>query len=228
MEKDFELERYKDFKEWYQHRGFGGSTMSALFDKNPYQSKLDVYASIVNAKEDVDEEDGNESTQYGKLLEPLLIKICEINFKDKFDVIAFPKYAFYRKKSNPICTASLDGEMTEKESGDKWILEIKTHDIRNRADEENWNGHLPDNYFIQCLSYLNVCNTYKGAMLMAKLRFYDYFAEDGKEIIKEEIRYYKIERKDFEKDIEYLNQVATNFYQNNILKHIPPEIEINL
>ena len=63
---------------------------------------------------------------------------------------------------------------------------------------------------------------------MAKLRFYDYFAEDGKEIIKEEIRYYKIERKDFEKDIEYLNQVATNFYQNNILKHIPPEIEINL
>ena len=199
--------------------------MSALFNCNNYTTALDIYCSMVNGKEDVNEDDGNASTEYGKELEPLLISIVKANFKDKFVVKPFKKYAFYRKLSNPICVASLDGTMVDINTKEKWILEIKTHDVRSNVDLAEWDNHLPQNYFIQCLSYLNVLNDFVGAYLVGKLRWVDY---DTGLVIKEEIRYYKLERKDYEKDIELLNKVAKDFDENHLKKRIPPKVDIEI
>ena len=78
----------------------------------------------------------------------------------------------YRRIDKPYMTATLDGKLVEIATGRKGILEIKTREIKNREDAENWqNGKIPDNYYIQCLHYLSVLNDHEFAILVAKLNF---------------------------------------------------------
>lgn len=233
--KLYKKEKFKTKEEWLNNRAFGGSSASALFGVNPYMSNLDIYCACVSEpnEKDIDEDDDNASTIYGQENEPIIRELVKIDFANKFDVKSPNGYEMYRRTDKPYMTATLDGLMTTITTPkEKWILEIKTHDVRNSADLEEWNGHLPQNYFIQVLHYLAVLNDTKGAWLVAKLRYIDYetglprTAGNGK--CGEEIRYYKIERKDFEKDIAKLEQVETDFYENYVAKRVPPPINITL
>lgn len=231
--KNYKKEKFKTKEEWLKNRGFGGSSASALLNANPYMTPLDIYCATVSPEnEKEDSGDDTVSTQYGIDNEPLIRELVKINFANKFEVVSPSGYEMYRRKDKPYMTATLDGLMKDVSTKKKWILEIKTHDVRSNADLEEWNGHLPQNYFIQCLHYLAVLNDCVGAYLVAKLRFIDYdtglprTADTGK--CGEEIRYYKIERKDFAKDIIFLEQVETDFQEKYIAKHIPPDININI
>ena len=130
----------------------------------------------------------------------------------------------------PWMTATLDGTLIHKISKKKFILEIKTHDIRNKKDDEMWQVTIPVNYFIQVIHYLNVMNDYDGAILCARLRFFDYYNEDGKKLLKTETRYYYIDRKDEEvqKQMIALEKVETKFWEENVLKRIPPKTTIKI
>lgn len=194
---------------------------------------LDIYCASVSPENEKETSEETASTRYGVENEPLLRELIKINFANKFKVESPDGYVMYRRKDKPFMTATLDGLMTSVEhKTHKWILEIKTHDVQSNADLEEWNGHLPQNYFIQCLHYLAVLNDTKGCYLVAKLRFIDYdtglprTADYGK--CGEEIRYYKIERKDFIKDIAKLEQVETEFNENHIVKKIPPKVELKI
>jgi putative phage-type endonuclease len=232
--KLYKKQKFKTKGEWLNNRSIGGSSASALFGANPYMTPLDIYCasvSPVNDKEDGDNE--TTSTIYGQENEPILRELAKINFANQYEIESPDGFVMYRRKDKPFMSATLDGLMTTKSGKkEKWILEIKTHDVKSNADLEEWNGHLPQNYFIQCLHYMAVLNDTKGAWLMAKLRFIDYetglprTADKGK--CGEEIRYYKIERKDFLKDIAKLEQVETDFQINHIEKRIPPEINISI
>lgn len=194
---------------------------------------LDVYCASVSPVNEEDKDNHETaSTIYGTQSEPIIRELVKINFANKFKVQSPNGYTMYRRKDKPYLTATLDGLMTDIVSKEKWILEIKTKEIISSADLKEWEGHLPDNYFIQCLHYLMVLNDCKGVWLVAKLRYLDFdtglprTADIGK--CGEEIRYYKIERKDFEKDIAYLEQVETDFQENHIAKHIPPKVNIDI
>ena len=224
MEKEYELKTFKDFGEWQANRRFGGTSASAVMGVSKYTNELDIYCSFVAPSEE-EKSDDNVSTQYGKVNEPLLRDIFAINFQSKFDVHTPTDYEMYLSKKYPFASATLDGILTDKATNENWVLEIKTREIRTRADEEEWNGHLPQQYFVQVLHYLAVMNDFVGAWLMAKLRWLDF---DTGLPIKEEIRYYELKREDFEKDIEYLMQKESEFYENHIVKRIPPSVEIKL
>lgn len=230
--KLYKKEKFKTKSEWLTHRSIGGSSASALFGANPYMTALDIYCASVSPTNEK-EENETVNTVYGQENEPLIREIVKVNFAKKFEVESPKGYVMYRRKDKPYMSATLDGLMTNIENPkEKWILEIKTHDVQSNADLEEWNGHLPQNYFIQCLHYLAVLNDTVGCWLVAKLRFLDYdtglprTADNGK--CGEEIRYYKIERKDFVDDIAKLEQVETDFQENHINKHIPPEINIDI
>lgn len=196
---------------------------------------LDIYCATVSEPNEKDIDDFQTiSTIYGTNCEPLIREMVKLNFANKFAIEDPQGYVMYRRTDKPFMTATLDGLMTtiDTPKKEKWILEIKTHDVQSGADLEEWNGHLPQNYFIQCLHYLAVLNDTKGAYLVAKLRYVDYdtglprTADNGK--CGEEIRYYKIEREDFKKDIAKLEQVETEFYEKHIKNKIPPEIKIDI
>lgn len=232
MKKLYRKEKFKTQEEWLHARGFGGSSASALFGVNPYQTALDIYCAGIADDYENSDDTKTVSTIYGQDNEPLLREIVKVNFAKKYKIQSPNGFTQYRRIDKPYMTATLDGLMTELETKDKWILEIKTHEVQSRADLEEWNGHLPQRYFIQCLHYMAVLNDTKGAWLVAKLRYLDYdtglprTADNGQ--CGEEIRYYKIERKDFLDDIAKLEQVETDFEINHIEKRIPPNVELKV
>lgn len=226
MEKNYVKETFKTKEEWLKARGFGGSSASAILDMNPYMSKLELYRAIVMPhKHPIVKE--NEAMNYGTKCEPLIRKMFAYDFAQTHRIHTPKDNEMYRRVDKPYMTATLDGILTNKETKEKGILEIKTHDVRNRKDEENWSSQIPNNYYIQVLHYLLVMNDFKYAILVGKLRFYDYYHADGKKLLKTEVRYYYIDRNDeqVKKDLEYLEKKETEFWENNIQKKIMPTLE---
>lgn len=225
--KLYKVERFKNEKEWLEHRGIGGSSASAIVNMNPYINCLQLYNSIIYEKEK--KSMINESIIYGTKAEPLIRKQYELDFPE-YKVRTPKQHEMYRRVDKPYLTATLDGVLVDKKTKRKGILEIKTHDIKNLADDQYWGNNLPQNYFIQVLHYLMVMNDFEFVELVAKLRFYDYFAIGGKKLLRTEYRYYHIERNDesIKKWLDYLEKKETEFFEVNIKNKIPPQISIEL
>lgn len=221
----YKKETFKTKEEWLKARGFGGSSASAILGKNPYMSKLELYRAIVMPNEHPLVK-SNESMNYGTKCEPLIRKLFAYDFKEQYRVHTPQSNEMYRRIDKPYMTATLDGILTEKHTGRKGVLEIKTHDIRNRKDEMQWSEHIPDNYYIQVMHYLMVMNDFDFVVLTAKLRFYDYFNADGKKLLRSEVRYYYIERSEVLKELEILEKKETEFWEYNITKKVMPRLEI--
>ncbi|MCI1244504.1 MAG: YqaJ viral recombinase family protein [Bacilli bacterium] len=236
----YKRETFNSESQWLNARAFGGSSASAIVGKNPWMSKLDLYNAIVNGRKR-DEETKNDSMLYGTECEKYIRSIVRENCKGRIRVLSPRQHEMFRRVDKPYMTATLDGRLivTTKMDGDtvlgslepgsKGVLEIKTHDVRNRLDESNWNdSHIPDNYFIQVCHYLAVMNDFDFAILVAKLRYFDYFEKGGKSIRKEEIRYYRMVRSDpvITKNIAYIERMETQFWEENIQKRMMPEITI--
>ena len=224
LKKLYRKEKYKTKTEWLKNRGFGGSSASAIFGVNPYMTKLDIYCASVNKNEIESDEDSNQNdmTIYGQNAEPIIRELVKVNLAQRFRVQSPNGLTMYRRKDKPYMTATLDGLLIELLNGDRWILEIKTHEVRGEEDYLKWQGTLPINYAIQCLHYMVTLNDTKGCLLVAKLRWVDY---DTNEIIKEEIRYYWMPRQDYQDKIDEVERVETKFYENHIVKRIPPDVK---
>lgn len=219
---------FKTREEWLQNRVIGGSSASAIVGKNPYKSKFDLYTDLTT-KRKIGDSVQNTAMEYGHNLEPLIRKAFAYDHPQY--IVKTPKNnEMYCRLDKPWMTATLDGQLIHKISKKKFILEIKTHDIRNKKDDEMWQVTIPVNYFIQVIHYLNVMNDYDGAILVARLRFFDYYNEDGKKLLRTETRYYYIDRKDEEvqKQMIALEKVETKFWEENVLKRIPPKTTIKI
>jgi Phage-related protein, predicted endonuclease len=224
MEPNYTIETFKSKADWLKNRGLGGSSASAILGKNPHMSVLELYKAIVKPHKHPIEKT-NENMAYGVKCEPIIRRLFAIDFKDKYKVIKPKNYQMYRRKDKPYMTATLDSELVEKKTNRIGIHEIKTHDIRNRKDEEEWKDHLPDNYFIQVLHYFLVRNDAEFAEVTAKLNFYDFFDPEGKKLKRTETRYYHIEREDVLDQLVYLENKETDFWENNIVKKSMPSIK---
>lgn len=225
MKKKYIKQDFSSKAKWLKARKFGGSSASAILDSNPYISKIDLYNTITNPKGKKNIKD-NETLSYGRQCEELIRKQFTLDFKGTYIVHDPIDYEMYIRKDKPYLTATLDGTLKETDSKRKGVLEIKTHDIRNKKDFEEWENKLPQNYYIQVLHYLMVLNDYKFAILVAKLRFFDYFNADGKKLLKTETRYYYIEKSEVQNDIDNLEKAETHFYEYNIKKRVMPKIKI--
>lgn len=226
MVKNYTKETFKTKEEWLNHRGLGGSSASAIMGKSPYMSKLELYRAIVMPNK-THYDKTNEAMQYGTKCEPIVRKLFVEDFDGVYKVHTPRNNEMYRRIDKPYMTATLDGLLTDMKTGKKGILEIKTHDIKNRKDDEDWRDHIPDNYYIQVLHYLLVMNDCDFAILSAKLRFFDYYHEDGKKLLETRIRYYYIDRNDerIKRDLCLLEIKETDFWENNVKKKIMPSLK---
>ena len=128
----------------------------------------------------------------------------------------------YVDKTYPFLTATLDGvleveneELNKRGMKGKFILEIKTHDLKGKEDEALWDGRLPQEYLTQVLHYLMVMNDFNGAVLVAKLNHYAY-EHDNRLFQGEEFRYYYIYREEFEQTINKIKLAEIAFYERFI------------
>ena len=139
--------------------------------------------------------------------------LCKIWYRSREIFTKFPEYEVnydqYGRIANlkkyPFLFATLDGELTEKQTGRKGILEIKTTEIINSIQLLKWKNRIPDNYYIQVLHQLLVTG-YDFAIVKAQLKF----SYDG---VRLETRHYTIERNEVIKDMEYLLKKEIAFWE---------------
>lgn len=202
--------------EWLEERkkGIGGSDASVIMGLNPYKTTVDLWKEKTGRiiAEDIS---NKEYVKYGTLAEEYLRELFKLDFPrynvdhEENSIIKHPKY--------PFLFASLDGSLTNKDTGERGVLEIKTTNILNNAQKEKWNNRIPDNYFCQVLHYLNVTG-YSFAILKAQLKFnYD-------ENIRLETRHYYIERKDVKEDIKLLENKEIEFWNKYVVADKQPPL----
>lgn len=225
MKKIYKKEIYKTKEDWLNARGFGGSSASAILDVNPWMTKLELFKKIVYKKE-ISTDQSNETMHYGTRCEPLMRELYKLDYESSYTVHKPFRFEMYRRRDKPYLTATPDGLLFSVTDDKKLIWECKTHDIRNKADDEMWKDQIPQNYYIQCLHYLVVMKDFDGVILNAKLRYFDYYNSDGKKLLYQKIIYHTIWRSEVLDQIEYLEKKETEFWENNIQKKIMPQITI--
>lgn len=96
----------------------------------------------------------SEAIEKGNALEPILIELFGVLYKNKFELVDTKDISLSNKKY-PFLRANLDGAMLEKETKEKWGLEIKSTTIQNSAMLREWaNDHIPITYYFQVLHYM--------------------------------------------------------------------------
>ena len=195
----------KNRADWMKHRQkyLGGSEAAAIVGMNPYMTNQDLWEikTGIRVPEDISKKD---YVKYGTKAEKHLRDLFKLDY---------PQYKVEYKANNswhndkyPWAAASLDGVLTEKETGRKGILEIKTTNILQSMQKEKWNHRIPDNYYLQILHYLMVTE-FDFVVLKAQLR--SEFEGD----VYLQTKHYRIDRADVEEDIQYLAREEEKFWR---------------
>lgn len=200
--------------EWLEHRRsyIGGSDISSIVGLNPYKSTIALWEEKTGRRipEDISDK---PYVKYGTMAEEHLRALFALDFP-QYEVGYEENNSFLNDKY-PWAAASLDGFLTERETGRKGILEIKTTNILQSMQRERWDHRIPDNYYCQVLMYLGVTE-FDFAILKAQLR-YDYNGE-----IYLTTKHYHIEREEVKGDIEYLMRKGTDFAEYIKRDECPP------
>ena len=187
---------YDNEDDWHtlREKRIGGSDIGAILGVNPYKSIIDVYID----KTEGSTFKGNEATHWGHVLEGTVIK----EFANRHSELIVYE-APYSIVDN-FFIANLDSVLKDKETGNYGVLEIKTTSIWNKKEWEE--DTIPQSYYAQVQHYLMLTG-YKFAYIAVLIGGQQY-------------KEFKIERS--EEDIELIRNKATEFYQENLLKKIPP------
>lgn len=200
--------------EWLQFRktGIGGSDAAAILGISPFKTNIEVWEEKVGIKEPEDISD-KPQVEYGKKSEELLLELFALDFP-QFEVKANKNVVYKRG----FMFASLDGELTDKTTGEEGIYEGKTTEIHNHNLLSKWTKQIPDYYYTQILHYLLVTDR-KFACLKAQIKLMGQ--DDNVEII---TRHYMFYRKDLIEDLKYLYLKEKEFWEFVEKKQRPPLI----
>lgn len=191
-----EVYGYDNEEDWHKLREkrIGGSDIGAILGVNPYKSIIDVYID----KTEGSTFKGNEATHWGHMLEGTVIK--EFASKHSELIVYEAPYSIV----DNFFISNLDGVLKDKGTGDYGVLEIKTTSIWNKKEWEE--DTIPQSYYAQVQHYLMLTG-YKFAYIAVLIGGQQY-------------KEFKVERS--KEDIELIRKKATEFYNENILKLIPP------
>lgn len=187
---------YDNEDDWQELRSkrIGGSDVGAIVGVNQYKSIVDVYID----KTEGSEFKGNEATHWGHMLEGTVMK----EFASRHNELIVYEVPF--SVVDDFLIANLDGALKDKETGEYGVLEIKTTSVWNKKDWEE--DTIPQSYYAQVQHYLMLTG-YKFAYVAVLIGGQQY-------------KEFRVERS--EEDINLIRNKATEFYQENLLKNIPP------
>lgn len=182
--------------EWLQARktGIGGSDAGAICGLNPFRSPMDVYLDKVTM--DIEEND-NETMRQGRDLEEYVAqRFSEATGKKVRRCNFILAHSDY-----PFLHANIDRMVIGEKAG----LECKTASAFMADDWEK--EKVPESYLIQCLHYMAVTGADKWFLAVV--------------VLGRSFRYFEIKRD--EETIQNLIKIEKDFWENHVMKHIPPE-----
>ncbi len=204
--------KYKNREDWLKARinGIGASETAIILGENPWQTNYELW-ELKTGKTQPTDLSGNRAVEIGTKAEEHLRGLFEV-LHPQYKVEHYP-YDMLYQEDMPFLFATLDGELTEKETNRKGILEIKTTSLQRRQIGQ-WSDQIPNHYFIQILSQM-ASTGYNFAVVYALLMYFDGTSE---------IKAYYFEREDYSEDIEYIKKEVGNFWKENVKKNIAPSL----
>ena len=186
-------------EEWLQERrnGIGGSDISAIMKQSPWNTPLSVYLDKIGESEPIED---NDAMKAGRMLEGAVA--------DWF-IAENPEYTarkddYMRRHPNiPFMLANSDRVLMDTD-GNKGILEIKT---TSSFYSRTWTEEIAYQYYLQLQFYLAVYGYSYGyiALLIDGRDFRTFY---------------------YNRDENVINEIETackDFWNNHVLKKIPPE-----
>lgn len=190
-----EMER----EQWLQVRknGIGGSDIAAICGLNKYKSPVDIYLYKIGALEQPDVQ--SEAAYFGSLFEDNVAK----EFEKRMGKRVRKKNALLQHKDYPFMLANVDRLVIGERAG----LECKTaSEYKLKHWEED---KVPQEYILQCQWYMAVTGL---------SRWYIAVIIGGNKFITKEIH------RD-EELIDYLIEIGRNFWENHVMKNVPPPVD---
>ena len=201
--------------EWLKARKnyIGGSDAAAVLGMNPYKTNVKLWEEKTGISEPEDISD-KPYVKYGHDAEEHLRELFRLDFP-QYQVFYDPD-TFLVNDKYPWAHASVDGLLRDQE-GRLGILEIKTTNIMQSMQKEQWDDRIPDNYYLQVLHYMMVLEA-DFAVLKAQLKY------EFKDSLFLQTRHYFIERSDVEEDIRILRDAEQKFWKDVVDKRRPAVI----
>ena len=129
-------------------RGIGGSDAAAAAGFSKRKTPVDLWREKTGRAKAKDLS-GINYVELGRKTETPMRELFAA-LHPEYEIKHFPFDILYQSE-RPWLFATLDGEMTEIETGERGVLEIKKFEIQTRADWNEWNGKIPRDYFCQVL-----------------------------------------------------------------------------
>ncbi len=204
----------KDHEEWIKLRatGIGASDSGTIIGVNRWKSNQALYREKVGLSEPEDISN-KPQVQLGHDEEPLIRALFALE-NPRYEVIYESPYKMIFHSTHEFLFCTPDGELIERDTGRKGILEIKTTEIKRSEQWAEWDGRIPDTYYAQICHQLNATG-WEFAILKARIRYY----KDGELRIAE--RQYTIEREEAKEDMEYLLEKEIDFWKSVQEKKCP-------
>ena len=208
-----------DREEWLaarQEQGIGGSEAAAVVGMSPWMTPLQLWQQKLGVIPPKDLS-GNAAVEQGNRMEPILRDF----FRKLHPEYIVEHHAFdiLFQAERPYLFATLDGEIIERDTNRRGILEIKTGTPTGKDGWAKWNnGNMPPNYYVQCAHQL-LATGYDFVRLFACL-----YSQNGDMTLKT----YEIERADVEGDLEWLLEKEERFWNHNIIGGMMPSMPLTL
>ena len=207
-----ELTRITNEKDWLEARksGIGGSEAASILGLHPYKTNIELWEEKTGRRipEDISKK---EQVKYGKKAEKHLRELFKLDFP-QFK-LHYDRYKIFRGQEHPFILATLDGWLEGQ--GKTGILEIKTTEIMQSGQWQQWKDKLPDLYYIQCLHQL-LATGFDFVILKAQIK------SNFNGNLRLETKHYTIERLDVTEDLKYLKEKEIEFWTNYVVPDIRP------
>ena len=206
--------RFQTKETWLEGRknSIGASEAAAVLGISPFLSNVELWRNKTGNAEAKDLRE-NAAVAYGVRMEPVLRELFAADHPEL--EVAYHPFDLLFQDDSPHLTATLDGELTEKGTGRKGILEIKTVQASGKRVWDAWRDAIPQYYYAQICHQLNATG-FAFCFLYAMLKKLDGDME---------IRAYRFEREECAEDMAYLKQAEERFWRDYVLaRKQPPRI----
>ncbi len=174
-------------EEWLQERktrGIGASEAAAVIGESPWLTSMGLWKQKTGRGQAKDLS-GNEAVARGRRMEPALREMFGALHPEL--AVEYHEYDMLYQSERPWLFATLDGELIDRESGQRGILEIKTAAPAGKAGWAEWaDGRVKPAYYAQILHQMlatGYCFAYLFAALSdmqgnISLRTYEFYLEE--------------------------------------------------
>lgn len=204
-----------DHEAWLQARkfGIGASDAAALLGMSKWKTNQQLYEEKVGLREPEDISD-KPFVQYGHDAEPHIRGLFALNHPE-LEVTYESPFKIIRNDEHPFIFCTPDGELREIKTGRKGGLEIKTTEIRNPRQWDDWNDRIPDQYYCQVIWQM-IATGWEFVWLTALIKWYTRTGE-----FRMDIREYLIERHEVLEDIKHTKEKGVAFWKSVETKKKP-------